>query len=307
MFGMTSIVLPLFLAITLSFVRARSAAPPIFGAELSFVPYGTADIVPVAPGGWSASNGSMSASALPWGTLRNPTDEPAPIDGDGWPTCDAYIVIAIARTWASVDKTLFLAQYGGNFTLSFHGSVSGVVVPPQLNATISNVTFDSTSFTTSLRLMVPQPAPGAYFGIVVGFYGSRRNASAPVGSGLTMLSVVPDRQLGNNEVAGASHFWGAPLRAAAAPLHHVRTMQVIRVCHAHPDCFDRTLRLSLSCCDAVDLWMVCHGTVYRSSGVCVALGSPCPHDGCNMESRIRGEQACTPLFQQQDLRLRVCL
>lgn len=113
-------------------------------------------------------------------------------------------------------------------TVSFRGSAD-VIFPPQMDANVSNATFDNATYTTSLRLSVPQPPPGGLFAIVVGVSGSRRNASAPLSSGITDLSIVPDRQLAPSRSVGqspAATFWGSPLLRAVAPLHHVRFMQV---------------------------------------------------------------------------------
>ena len=228
---------------TLIIIAALSLCPslasPLFGAELSLVPFGTRNIVSQAPGGWSTTTTrDLKASILPWGILRGPDDAPAPIDSNGWPLCDAYIVVTLAKTWASVDPSLFLAQYGGNFSLQFQGSATSLIVPPQMNATVSNIEFDNATFTTSLRLFIPQPPPGGEFAIVVGFVGSRRNSTAPLGSGLADLAIIPDSQLqtpgapptlsaaGLQTLRAEPLFWGAPLLRTVSPFHHIRTMQV---------------------------------------------------------------------------------
>lgn len=220
---------------------ALAAAAPLFGTELAFVPYGTVNVFPQAVGGWSVSTSASCADVahcdrLPWGELRGPQDSPAPIDANGWPTCDAYIVVTLARTWEAVDPTLFLARYGGYFTMRFNGTVAGLVFPPEMQANVSDVAVDNVTYTTSLRVSIPQPPPGGLFGIVVGFVGSRRNATAAAGTGVTDVVIVPDSQLPPGDDAAAeaaskqlrrasNQLWGAPLLSALQPFHHVRTMQ----------------------------------------------------------------------------------
>jgi hypothetical protein len=192
----------------------------MIGAELALVPFGTTDVVPMALGGWTES--TVHFSSLPWGGghYSRADDSPASIDANGWPTSDAYIILTLAQSF-KVDPARFLAAYGGNFSMSFKGNAQ-LYFPPEMNATVSGLVFDNTTFSTTLTVTVPQPPLGGLFGFVVGFGDTRRNATAPTNSGITDLVVSPDAQ---SNRASPGNFWGTPLLSSITPLHHVRTMQ----------------------------------------------------------------------------------
>jgi hypothetical protein len=214
-----------FIFLSVVYVYSNGSSPKL-GAELALTPFGTSNIVPLSLGGWTTSSESFrSQPFLQWGgTIATlPADSPAPIDGNGWPTADAYIIIALAESF-SVDPERFLAAYGGNFSVSFRGSAS-LFFPPQMNATIFNSWFDNATYTTSLTLHIPQPPTGGIFGVIIGFGGTRRNASSPINSGITDLVVAKESQNTHISPLGINSFWNSVLLAAILPLHHLRTMQ----------------------------------------------------------------------------------
>ena len=203
---MHSIVLPLFF----SLVQPR----PLLGVEFTSVPCATNDVVPLSSGPWMVSASSAQAPSL----LRPPlSDRPASLDSDGWPIEDAYLIPFVATPDAA-DPAAFVAPglYGA-YAISFSGSASQITLAPQLNASLSNVTFDAATWTTSATLLLHPPLPG----IALGFSGTRRSPGAPLGSGITHLRIV---QPSGSAAFSAGLLFSPPLVASLAPFSHTRLM-----------------------------------------------------------------------------------
>ena len=117
--------------------------------------------------GWNALDGSR-----------------APADAQGWPLSDAYIVLfdLAPSAW---DPAQFTPDVSGAYAFSFVGRAT-VAVAPGLNASVSNVSFDGvvTSGTVTLT-------PGGLQALILMFQNTARNASAPVGSGITNFRISP--------------------------------------------------------------------------------------------------------------------
>lgn len=108
-----------------------------------------------------------------------------PIDDNGWPLADSYTICFDYRP-AAQDPEQFTLDVRGTYYFTFHGKaqISTYSAPP-INLTVLNTTFDQESWTTSGFLFLGgEPAFG------IGFENTMRNASAPVGSGITDLFIL---------------------------------------------------------------------------------------------------------------------
>ena len=184
---------------------ARAHARPLLGVEFTSVPSATCDVIPASQGGWTVA----TTPSL----LRRDGDRPAAVDADGWPTEDAYIIPFISTPDAA-DPTQFVPpETFGAYTLSFKGKAS-LQLAPQINATLSDVVFNPTTWTTTATLTLSPPVAGLGFG----FAGTQRTAGAAVGSGVTRV-----RLLQPGSPAGCAMFTPAVV-AAVAPFSHARFM-----------------------------------------------------------------------------------
>jgi hypothetical protein len=147
----------------------------------------------------------------------------------------------------------------GDYLISFSGQALITLQPPQL---VLNTTFDAATWTTSGVLTLPPDA--SVPGVALGFFNSKRNASAPVGSGITNLQLL---QPGYSPAQAAAELFTAASAAAVAPFHHVRVMEWTRtnnVPQVYPATVEWSQRRSMT--DA--LW------VDSAGGKPLAVGTP---------------------------------
>ena len=210
-------LLPLRLAAAAAALAAAatSAARPLLGAEFTSVPAATSDLTPVAEGGWTVATGSARA---PSAALRA-GDRPAAVDADGWPTEDAYLIFFIATPDVE-DLAQFVPRHTyGAFALSFVGKAAAVELDPRINATVSGLSFDAATWTTTATVTLGPPLPG----LAIGFAGTQRSADAPPGSGVTRVRLL---QPGVAPAGPAPPLFTPDAVAAVAPFFaHVRFME----------------------------------------------------------------------------------
>jgi hypothetical protein len=166
--------------------HAALAAPPILGVEFSSVPAATCDVIPLAPSRWTVPGASAGSSPS---LSARAGDRPAAVDADGWPAEDAFLIPFIA-TPDVADPAQFIPRgIFGAYALSFEGRAT-ITLAPQVNATVSAVSFDAATWTTTATVTLSPPVAA----LGLGFFSSQRRAGAPAGSGVaSCASCSPPR------------------------------------------------------------------------------------------------------------------
>ena len=167
----------------LALLLAACAAPPampaiVLGTEFSGAPFG--GFVDISKGlrAWvDPLNGSS----------------PVAVDASGWPTADAMTVVFDARCFPGWnppcdDPWSWQAPINGSFAFRFAGkaSISCGSDPGEKGVTVTNVTFDAASWTTSGLINLPAGAPNL---VELSFTATQRSAASPPNSGFTNLSI----------------------------------------------------------------------------------------------------------------------
>src|SRR5262249_41677255 len=78
-----------------------------------------------------------------WGSVSSPWDESSPVDGQGWPTGDAAVVLTTGDAPADI---------AGTYKLSFTGNAR--VAPVASSITVVNKIYDPATNTTTADLVV---------------------------------------------------------------------------------------------------------------------------------------------------------
>mmetsp|Transcript_16217 Transcript_16217/g.18048 ORF Transcript_16217/g.18048 Transcript_16217/m.18048 type:complete len:591 (+) Transcript_16217:29-1801(+) len=149
-----------------------------------------------------------------------------PIDANGYPMSDCSVVIWDQRpafAWAPPedDPKSFAADIGGIYNFVAKGKFDLTV--SQGSPKISNLKFDSTTWTTTAQITVPHntyaPPPGLDHLLVLEFKNTQRNASAPMNSGFSSLKIIqPGYDVNTDQVITD---W---VMSALAPFDHLRFM-----------------------------------------------------------------------------------
>lgn len=184
---------------------AASTTIPL-GAEFTLRPTGAGlcDIVKQPLGLWNTANGALAS-----------------IDGLGYPTEDAYLIFFYDIP-SPLDPLQFVPQsIFGSYLLTWTGQAT-LQAGPNLNVSFSNVTFDPSTYASSA---IATLSPGGAPGLAVGWYESKRNATAPSGSGVTDVHVLAPG-CWEDAAAGADFpTWHPDLLKAAGPLSQLRFME----------------------------------------------------------------------------------
>jgi hypothetical protein len=187
----------------LSILSCLAAAGPRIGAELTLAPIsaGLCNILPKALSLWTGVDNA-----------------PAPIDSSGWPTTDAYLIF-FEEEPSPLDPDAFVPpSLYGSYQLKWEGNAT-LVFGPQLVITVSNQTFDPVTFESSAVVTLEPTSPPH---LAIGWFNSRRNASAPLNSGVSNVQVLAP---GCWEGGGAVPFYHPRLLEALKPLSQIRVME----------------------------------------------------------------------------------
>ena len=178
---------------------AGAAARPL-GVEFVGWPLPTVDVTPFAEGPW----------------LSPESDAPVPLDADGWPLADAYVVFFDYVADANDPEHRVPRSVYGNYSVSFTGDGELLINPASPGLFLSDISFDASAWRTTATLSLLPTATTPGFALGVG--RSIRTRGAATGSGFSQLRVV--QPLGAATAAGALLTPSAA--AAAAPFHHIR-------------------------------------------------------------------------------------
>ncbi len=127
-------------------------------------------------------------------TWVNPANnsENVAVDENGWPMGDSTTVLFDDRAVPAWNPPLddpwgWQSPINGTYYLNFtgQGDVSGVA--GQGNFNVSNCAFDAATFTTACQVTLPPGAPNL---VVIDITNTKRNATAPAGSGFTNMRVM---------------------------------------------------------------------------------------------------------------------
>jgi hypothetical protein len=189
------------------------------GAEFTTTTPPTRDIVPVSLGGWTVSTSAGAPPHTPTLERRRLGDRPAATDANGWPAEDAYAIFFDLPPQA-VDPAAFVPDVWGAYSLRVAAKVAAFSVPPQVNATVTDVVFDEAAWATTATVTLSPPLAG----LAIGFAGTQRSAGAAAGSGFTNLTILQPAA-GAHAARAAPTFFAPAALAAARPFAHIRTMQ----------------------------------------------------------------------------------
>lgn len=179
------------------------------GAEFTDRPWSMTNILPIAYGQWLAPHADGN-------------NTPAALDGQGWPTEDAYVIVFDFAPWQFDPAQYIPPSIFGNYTLIFKGKAT-LTLAPGISATVSAVAFDERTWSTAATITVYDAAPLLVPGLAVGFFGSYRNSIAPVGTGVTDVQLYcPGCYSGDSN----SVFTSDTL-LAVQPFSHLRMMTAL--------------------------------------------------------------------------------
>jgi len=171
------------------------------GVEFVPWPFAAIDVAPLIYGGW-----------------LNATGGAATIDGDGWPTCDAYAVLFDLAP-SPLDPAQFVpAEVFGVWSFAFEGRGTVSLYPSSPALTLLNSSFDAGSFTTSGFFELAR-APGALPGLAFAVEQTQRKGGA-AGSGFRLLRILQPGFSPADLAAG--QFFVPALLALLPPFNHSR-------------------------------------------------------------------------------------
>jgi hypothetical protein len=118
--------------------------------------------------------------------------ESVPVDSNGWPLGDATTVLFDDRAvpaWSPPldDPWGWQSPLNGTYLMNFTGQGTVAAVAGQGDFNVSGCAFDAPTFTTSCQITL---APGSPNLIVIDITATKRNATAPSGSGFTNMRVM---------------------------------------------------------------------------------------------------------------------
>lgn len=135
--------------------------------------------------------------------------ERAPVDGDGWPLGDGRLLV-----WADPRNM------HGTYALSFRGRASKVTGGDG----VSQLAYDAATNTTTAKVRVNQSGPSTLY---LGFTGTQRSPSDPLGSGVTHIRLMRPVTPGSDHSHPPDALFHGPLKALVSRAQVVRFMDFL--------------------------------------------------------------------------------
>ena len=139
-----------------------------------------------------------------WGTPGTPWDEAASVDALGWPTQDAGAVILCCLGDAAGHSVL-----AGTYQLSFQGIATAAFTIAG-SGTVSGMAYDAASNTSTAQVTLADSGTGS--SLILSFTNTQRNATAPVGSGVTNMTLIRPQTTPNGKL-----WWKIPGQTFTSP------------------------------------------------------------------------------------------
>jgi hypothetical protein len=138
-----------------------------------------------------------------WGSPQTPWDEAAQVDAQGWPTQDAGVVVlcCVADAQGNTELT-------GSYSLTFKGIANVNFVA--YAGTVTNLQYNAATNTSTATVSLADSGSGT--SLILAFTNTQRSQSAPVGSGVTDVTVIRPATAPNGQA-----WWTTPGQVFTTP------------------------------------------------------------------------------------------
>ncbi len=151
-----------------------------------------------------------------WGTSGTPWDEAAAVDAQGWPTQDAGAVILCCVANATGHSLI-----AGTYQLTFQGQAS-VAFTVNGSGSVSGMAYNAATNTSTALVTLADSGAGS--SLILSFTATQRSPAAPVGSGVTDVTLIRPRTAPNGHA-----WWTQPGQVFTTPyLNLLRRFTTLR-------------------------------------------------------------------------------